>query len=254
MSNGFHRIVIIAAVLGSFLCSEAIGQSGRKAISFEVQVIPETERYAELLTVPGYAALALENNDFRPSLSSPLVITNREALQIRTGIIRYVGRKASVYSYEAGFNVQLGVGESGITFPVEIDATHAGRGLVVVRVFPPLATMMPDDVIERIQFKIRALASIQVQLKVLNYLDRLSKEEQTASRGFPGLLEAIVLEAYNRASTTKKWGLDTALPMIFARWPESLTNQVILIIILAIWLIGFPIFLLFARRRKKQNA
>ena len=62
------------------------------------------------------------------------------------------------------------------------------------------------------------------------------------------MLEAIVLEAYNRA--------DKALPVFVARgtaMSDSLIDGAILLGVLAIWLIGFPVFVIFARRTRKPS-
>jgi len=212
-----------------------------------VPVLPESARYLDLLAAPGIAALALENNDLYPSLSSRPVIKNRESFAIRSGVVRYIGRKAEVDSYETGFNLPLVSGESTLTFPVEVDTSGVATGMLVIRMYPPLAKFLPEDLLQRVEFKIRSLADLESQRKMLTYLDRVSSEQKAKGRGFDGVLEAIALEAYNRSGGTGQALSDRGRA-------ESLSDQAVLLAVLAVWLIGFPIFLFLVRRKQKKLA
>jgi len=112
-------------------------------------------------------------------------------------------------------------------------------------VFPPLAKLVPQPFIERVEFKIRELANLQAQKNVLAYLDRIAKE-QGKKRGFDGMLEAIAFEAYNRSG-----GPSVATPVRDRGEAEPLSDQIMLLATLAIWIIGFPVFLYFVRTRRK---
>lgn len=245
----FSAALVFAALLTGVWCSSAIGQD-RDALKFDVPMLPDAARYIDLLAAPAIAALMLENNDLYPSLSSRLVVKDRESLSIRAGFVRYTGRKAGVFSYEAGFNVSLGLGESNLTFPVEIDVSSIANGKLELRLYPPLAKLVPEEILQKMEFKIRSLADLRSQRRLIDYLDQLSKEQQAkGGRGLDGILEAIVLEAYNRA--------DKALPVFVApatAMSNSLIDGAILLGVLAIWLIGFPVFVIFARRARKPSA
>ena len=180
----------LAPLLVGIWCGLVVAQS-RDAVTFRVPVLPESARYLDLLAAPGIAALALENNDLYPSLSSRLVIKDREGFTIRSGVVRYIGRKAEVYSYKAGFNLPLVSGESTLTFPVEVDTGSAAKGMVVIRMYPPLAKLLPEDLLQRVEFKIRSLADLHSQRKLLTYLDRVSKEQKAKGRGFDGVAEDL---------------------------------------------------------------
>jgi hypothetical protein len=243
----FSLVLVFAALLTGVWCSAAIGQS-RDALKFDVPMLPDAARYIDLLAAPGVVALMLENNDLYPSLSSRLVVKDRESLSIRAGVVRFTGRKAGVFFYEAGFNISLGVGESNLTFPAEIDVSAIGKGKLELRLYPPLAKFVPEEILQKVEFKIRSLADLRSQRKLIDYLDRLSNEQQAKGRGLDGVLEAITLEAYNRA--------DKALPVFVApatAMSDSLIDGAILLGVLAIWLIGFPVFVIFARRTRKPS-
>ena len=62
------------------------------------------------------------------------------------------------------------------------------------------------------------------------------------------MLEAIALEAYNRSGepATGATGRDRGEA-------EPLSDQVMLLATLAIWLIGFPVFLYFVRARRRRQ-
>lgn len=244
-----RRELVLAAFASAVWSAAALAQPAKGAIKFELPVVPEVARHLELLAVPGYAALALENNGLNPSLSSRLTVKDRESFQIRAGVVRYTGKKGALYLYEAGLNLSLGVGESSFTVPLEVDTSGVARGALVVRVYPPLARLLPQELVERIEFKIRSLADLQSQRKMVAYFERLANEQQAKGRGFEGMLEAIVLEAYNRSGSTV-----SGQPLRDRGDAETLSDQAMLLATLAIWLVGFPVFLLFVRwRRKKQQ-
>jgi len=219
----------------------SFGQS-RDTIEFKIKVIPELARHLELLTAPGYLALAFENNGFYPSVSSRILVKDRESFQVRKGVVRYKGRNGPVYLYEAGVNLELGVVDKAFTVPVEVDTKAVSDGVVAVRAHPPLGGLLPNDLSQRAEFKIASFANIAAQQKLLAYLDRLSA--QHSKRGFDGMLEAIVLEAYNKSGGPG--------PARDRGEPEPLSDQIFLIATVAIWLIGLPILLLFVRIRRKR--
>jgi hypothetical protein len=221
----------------------ALGQEqNARAVKFNVPVVPEAMRHIEMLTVPGYLAIALENNGFHPSISSRLVVRDRQSFQIRVGFVRFKGKKGQLSEYEAGVNLSLGVTDKEISVPVEVDTSSFSNGFLVVRAYPPLASFFPTDFLERVEIKIATLANLSAQRTMLAYLDRLAKEHQASGRGFEGVLEAIVLEAYNKGSggVGRDYGE-----------PEPFSDQLLLLATVGIWLIGFPIFLLFIRSRRK---
>jgi len=225
-------------------CGATVAQKP-EGIRFEAPVLPGAARHLELLSAPAYLVLALENNGLSPSLSSRMTILNRESVQIKAGIVRYTGRKGPVFNYEAGINLAFGVSESSFTARVEIDTSMLEQGKITVRVFPPLAKLVPQSFIERVEFKIRALANLQAQQNVLAYLDRIAKEQQHSKRGYNGMLEAIAFEAYNRSG-----GPAAAMSARDEGGAEPLSDQAMLITTLAIWLIGFPVFLYIVRKRR----
>lgn len=225
----------------------SLGQEPSGAVRFDVPVLPEAARYLELLTVPAYLALALENTGLGPSVSSRLTIRSRESVQIKAGTLRYVGRKGSIFNYEAEAKLHFGVGESDLTVRVEVDTSALSRGELVVRVYPPLAKLVPQDLIDRVAFKIRTIADLESQGKVMAYLDQISTGMKDRGQGFEPMLEAIAFEAYNASARSLLRGNRGAA--------EPGSDQIALAVMLAIWLLGFPLFMFFvSRRRKGQRA
>lgn len=162
-------------------------------------------------------------------------------MEAKNAVIRFTGRNAASYSYDAGLS--LGIGKASITFPVTVDvsALPSGKTIVVARL--PLATLIPDEKHERIQAKVRMLANAAAQQKVLDYLDRLAKTAGSADSA--ALVEGILLDAYNRSGGAAMAGRDVgdAVPI---------SEQWMLILTLAIWLIVFPIVLLVYRLRRRR--
>lgn len=242
MVKALRALLLLVAT--AWASGAAAQQSGSPAITLEVPVLPEAAKHLELLALPAYLALVLENNGLNPSLSSRVTVKDRTTFSIRTGTVRFVERKGPVFRYEGTVAIPLGIAEAGFTVPVEVDTSALAQGKLVVRAYSGLSAVLPQTLIERVEFKVRALAGVDSQRKVLAYLDRLAQDQRVKDRGLEPMLEAIVFEAYNRGSPATGAVTDRGEA-------ESLSDQVLLLITVAIWLLGFPIFLWFVRSRRK---
>jgi len=226
------RLCALAAVAAVGVASSAQAAD----IRFDVPVLPAFERHAELLAQPGIVAVALENADFSPSQSSKLkVAEDGKAAEIRNATLRFAGKKGQVFLYEAGYRL---VGNTSISFPVEVDLGKVRDGSVRVVLSPPLATLIPDEIVTKIQVKTRLLANPEAQRKLLAYLDQVSKGGDPARR--------VLIDAYNRGGGPSGAVQDAgdALP---------LSDQWLLFITLAIWVVG-PLVLLWRRVRRQRRA
>jgi hypothetical protein len=225
------RIALVVAM-------SVAGSSARGAddIVFNLATIPALQRYSDLLEQPGYVAVAMENNGLSPSLASKLKIADRgRSAEIRDSVIRFVGKKGSVYAYEASY--LLGLGDAKISFPVSVDIAQLSSGAVKVSLSPPLAGMIPKQLIDRMQIKVRAVASQGAQQKLIEYLDE-------SSRG-GNLVETILLDGYNRSGPPLARGdVGDAAP---------LSDQWMLLLTLAIWLVIVPGFLIVRRLRQRPS-
>src|SRR6266446_5233209 len=109
----FARLLATLGMVATGLsASSGLAQPRENVVTFDIPVLPESQRYLEILTVPGYAVLVLENNDLYPSLSSRVIVKSRDRFQMQAGSLQYKGRNGTLYLYEAGFNVPLAVGET----------------------------------------------------------------------------------------------------------------------------------------------
>jgi hypothetical protein len=240
-------VAIAVGLVVTIHAAHGLAQAPRTALQFQVPVVPDVVRHVDMLTVPAYLALALENNGFQPSMSSRLVVKDRQTFQIKDGFVRYKGKKGAIYSYDAGVFVSLGITDKEITVPVEVDTSTIRTGKLLVSAYPPLADILPNELIDKIEMKVASLASLPVQRKILTYLDDLTEREDAKVRGFDGVLEAIAFEAYNKSDKR-------TLGRSNSGEAEPLSDQVLLLLTVAIWLIGFPVFLLVVRRQRKSAA
>lgn len=230
-----YLIAAVAALAQPSLC---MAQQQKEAIRFDIPVLPDLQRYADLLAQPGYLAIVLENNGLSPSQSSKLKIGEQgRTAEIRGATFRFTGKTGAVYSYEAGYS--LGLGGSKLSFPVTVDASGIPYGKVLVAVSPPLMSLIPDELTDRIRLKSQLIASLTAQKKVLAYLDAIPKEGN--------LVEAILVDAFNRGGgPMAESGRDVgdAVP---------LSDQWLLILTLFIWLIVVPAYLFVHRRRHRRS-
>jgi len=237
------RHILIAA--GAFACALTASFTALAAddLRFEVLVLPEFERHATLFAYPGYAAIALESIGLSPSLSSKLRVGNAGRLvEIRFGMLRFAGSKDAVYSYEASLTSGWGEGGPRLTFPVTVDASSLAAGKMIITARPPLASLIPAEVNDRIELKLRTIANAGAQKQILGYLDQLAKTAKTDSSG---LREAILLDSYNRSGGGSAGGgvdVGEALP---------LSEQWMLILTLLIWVVAVPAAYFYSLRRQR---
>lgn len=242
MNPGILRWLGALAVLVASLPGIA---QGTGEMRYEISTAAGVERHLVFLEHPGYLAIALETNDLNPSLSSKLVVRDRgREVEARIAVFRYVGRQGSLYNYEAGLAIGLGGARSTLTFPVIVDLSSLAAGKAVVVVKPPLAALLPSDLNDRIQIKMRMVANAAAQKKIVDYLDRLAKDASQNSAP-EALFERILLDAYNRAGRPGMTARDVgdAVP---------LSEQWMLILTLLIWAVAVPaVYFLRLRRRRK---
>ncbi|MEK6208833.1 MAG: hypothetical protein AABM64_00460 [Pseudomonadota bacterium] len=92
------RSFINAAVLILTLAAPFPGH-GADEIRFDVTVLPEFQKYAALLSHPGYAAMVLKNNGLGPRHGIKMIVKERgRAVEVRNAVLRFEGRKGELYS------------------------------------------------------------------------------------------------------------------------------------------------------------
>lgn len=217
-------------------------------IRVEIPVMPALERYVDLFAYPGFLGVALENNGLSPSMSSKLQIKEQgRALEIRNATLRFSGKKGGVLSYEASVQINLGVSESKLAFPVTVDIAQMSSGKIVATAKPPLANLFPAELTDRIRIKAGLVANSSAQQKVLDYLDRLSGAKTTGSVGVAALAEAILIDAYNKGGGPSVAGGRDAGEAV------PLSDQWMLLLTLVIWLLIVPTVLLYRRVRMRRD-
>lgn len=204
------------------------GASAGDAMNLEVPVLPEALRHVALLEYPPYLALALDNIGVKLTGSGKITILDANSLRYRGMVLRYVHHNGSVYSYEASLDWGIG------TLAIEADISGLDKGKIGVRIFLPAAKLLPQDVTDRIQLKIRSLADVAMQRKILSYFDDLKKKSGPSS-GMDTIFNLILVQAYNNQAAN--------IGSFASREPgdaEPLSDQLLLLITLAIWLVIVP--------------
>lgn len=240
--------IVVMVIFAAMVCGAIPFARAANEIRIEIPVVPALERYADLLAFPGFFGVALENNGLSPSLSSKLQVKERgRALEIRNGTLRYKDRKGPIYIYEAVVTLNLGVGESKLAFPVAVDLAQISSGKVVVTAVPPLANLFPSELTDRIRIKVSLIANATTQQKMIDYLNGLAGLAPKDLVGISALSEAILVDAYN------KGGGPAAMRGSDVGEAVPLSDQWMLLLTLAIWLLIVPAYLLFRRIRVRRN-
>jgi hypothetical protein len=238
------RILCWLSLLAALLAPLPGAAQGSGEIRFEISTVAGLERHLAFLEHPGYLAVALENNGLSPSLSSKLVVRDRgREVEARIAVLRYAGREGSVYNYEVGLAIGPGSARSTLTFPVIVDLSSLAAAKAVVAVKPPLAALLPSELNDRIQIKMRMVANATAQKKIVDYLDQLARGV-SQNAGPAALFESVLLDAYNRGDRPGTSARDAgdALP---------LSDQWMLILTLLIWAVAVPAAYFYRLRRRR---
>ncbi len=215
------------------------------ALVFRLPVVPQAARHIDMLSAPSYLALALEINGLGPSLSSRMTLRDAGTFEIRTASVRYIDRTGPVFRYEGRLALAVSGAGPSLTVPVEVDTTGVQGGHIVVRVAVPLSGMIPAELLDRIEQKLRLMADLDAQRRTLDYLDEVTA--RTADRSPEAVRQRIVFDAYNRGPAATTPGKDVG-------GAEPLRDQIALIVTLAIWAVCVPALFWWARRRQRIRA
>jgi hypothetical protein len=236
------RSLLIAAVLIMTLAMPVPGYAADE-IRFDVAVLPEFQKYAALLSYPGYAAMALENNGLSPRIK--MIVKERgRAIEAGNVIVRFEGRKGELYSFEMGIVVGVATFNTRLTFPVILDVSSLGSGKISVTMKPPFAALLPADFNARLHRRVGTIVGTSEQTTMLAYLDEITKGGSDAPQ-LAAMVEAILLDAYNRSGGPAAASRDAlALPT---------ADQWMLIITFMIWLFLVSALLVVYVRRQRRG-
>ncbi len=204
----------------------------REAIHFDLEVLPDAKRYVELAAYPSYLAAALQNNGFASSQSGRVIIEDGRTLRFKNAVVTFVRQDKAVFHYNATVEWSIGIAQSKFELPVEADLSRVGEGKVAIRVYPPLAKLFPEELMDKIRLKVQSVANLAVQQRMLEYFDGLpgSKEGRLDTAR---MFERILIDAYNLPAV--------APGLVGAGEPGDalpLSDQVLLLITLMIWVVA----------------
>lgn len=219
-----------------------------KPIELQLMVSPDLGPYTDaLFESPAYAAMALQNAGVPVSLSKPVKILSRHSIEVGSERLNFISKKDSVYYYKAAIGLPLG---KSIDIPVEIDSKNLSSGQLKITAYAPLAGYLPKDVTIKVESKLQTLASINSQKLLLKYLAMRSGGKLN-SKSIAQLYESIAFDSYNDNHETFRSNTTLADRNVGAS--ELLSDQVNLIIAVAIWLVGLPTFLIVFRRGRAKH-
>ncbi len=238
-------LIVPALLLPALVWAE---RKSSQPLQFVIPVLPEAERYLDLLSYPPYLAVALENNGITPSNMSRIMIVDGHTVQSKNAFLRFSEKKRDVFIYQARMELEIATVKTGFTLPTEVDTSGIRKGTVTVRIYVPLAKLLPESLIEKIRGKIQSLTGEAVQKKMLAYFNDLEKRRPQGS-GTAGMLELILIQGYNSSSSA---GLGEGREPGDA---EPWSDQVLFLATLGIWLVlvPFAILTIYLWRRFKRG-
>ena len=108
-----------------------------------------------------------------------------------------------------------------------------------------LLFIIPAALLERVDFKLKLIADLTRQREILGYLESLP-QRLPAAGPLDARLEAILTEAYNRNTVV-------VVPARDNGGATPLSEQIALILTIAIWLIAVPLVMALRYRRNMRK-
>lgn len=241
--------VLSLALLAPIFLGAAWPANAQNAARIEaaIPVRPAFAEYTDLLAAPSYMLVALDNARASPLSGGRVVIQDVASFRYRIIEGRFTGRQGSVYRYEGKLEWNLAVTTAALTAAVEIDTTRLVDGTVSLRASFPLASLLPAELSERIQTKLALIGDLKRQDQLLAYLAGVRKRMDAAAAAKPTMGELILIDAHNQSMAL---GSSVREPGD----AELLSDQVLLIITLLIWLVAVPAAIVMRRRYLAKNA
>jgi len=248
-----HQIVLLlVASVGVFAIPCLAAEKNREVISFDVSALPELRRHLDLFAYPPYLAVALENCGLTISKSKPLDIVDRTTVKIGNASVHFLSRKGLIFSYEVVLKVSTGVADVNVHLPTEIDAMEIDSGKVVIRIRPPMMNLITKGLMDRIAQKMGASANSQSRMQsqklLVAYLDALATRG-APSGGLDATMEAIMIDAYKRIS----FAPSGYMPDKDVGEAEPLSDQLMLLATLFIWVVMVPLGIAITRYRRRKS-
>ncbi len=198
------RILAFIVLYMGFIPAQVTAESKAKTTTqFEITVLPDAKRHVDLLEYPPYLAVALVNNGINLGNWGDISILDRNTLQFKNAVVRFVERKGALYVYQCSLQWNMETVRTSFKFFFEVDTAAIEEGKVVIRVFPRMAKLLPHTLTERFRGKIQSLASEEIQKTMLSYFDKL-EEKRPEGSGDTGTFELILRQAYNSHEWTKR--------------------------------------------------
>ncbi len=237
------RVALFFAMLAPW----AIAQPAETKIEAQVGVRPEFARHLDVLAAPSIALVALDNIQASPLSGGRITIQDAASFRYRFIEARFAGRKDTVYRYEGKIEWNLAVTTAALSGVMELDIARLAEGTVALKVSFPLVGLLPEELVERIRAKLALIGEAKRQDQLLAYLAELQKRVDAAPAPKPTLFELILVDAHNqsmaRGSNVREAG-DA----------EPLSDQMLFIVTLAIWLVLVPAALVWRRRWLKRRS
>jgi len=237
----------LSLILLTLLFVIAPVNAAKESIKLELSIAPAFAPYADtLFESPAYAALAFQNSGTPISSSKPMKILSPKGLQIGTERLIFESKKGNVYTYKASIGLPFG---KEIAIPVEIDASNLAGGKLWIRAYSIGSGLIPKDLIAKVESKVQSLANASAQKLLIDYLAARTKGGLDGAETKSQLFSQITFDAINQmnlSSASPRNGGDVGQA-------ESLSNQLPLIIAIAIWMMGLPIGLYLIRRYRLRN-
>jgi hypothetical protein len=204
-------------------------------IKIELKLSTKFIEYKSFFESPGYLVIAMQNSGIYLSNTKPINIINSKSIGYGGSNLNYIKNSGYIYYYIATYNL----GGNIINIPISINLKNLNMGAGELIIDMPTDKLIPDFLNDKIESKIKSLTDNKSQKDLLDYLETIKNYNNDITLG-------ILIDGYNfsnqQISKFKNEGRS-----------EPLSDQLLFIFTLGVWLFCAPLFLYLVRRGRLKN-
>jgi hypothetical protein len=234
-----RSLILLLALLWSFV---SFASDKDSALIFDLEVNPQFSKYQNIFLKPSFAVMALQNSGFLLSSTMPIEFISPQQFKMGSSILEFKSVNNDIYHYFASLNMPLGVTNKTIYVPIDIDTRQLRQGRIKLIVNSPFMKIIPDNLLIRLDSKIKILSGLDSQKALISYFE--SDEISHRGKDLNGIDERIAVDYIRqilKSPSHKNKDLGAS---------EPINDQLALILSVIIWLAGLPLFLILARKHR----
>lgn len=211
----------------------------------KIPVIDGVEKYLDILNVPAYLAVALDNAGLGIGVEHNLNIESDKIFDWNGVSVEYIKRNGKIFFYDVNFITSFGKVLPEVR--LKLDASNVNRGFFSVDIYSKYASVLLEKIATRFEPKVLMMFNTENQSRMMGYLQKINSRRDNKKFNFN---EAILIEGYNNRSFYQETSSSSS------ESGNKSKNLIVLLYTITVALIIIPLYassLCFKKSEKKED-